>query len=126
MSAKRKAAGSLWHYHGNANKRAQEIKARHVCRCDGILPLCSRFGSEDRAAPSTALRAARSALPHTMGIGGGVQRIEMTERETPVFGGIEFGAVGPYERLHGAVFANSIALPRRSMLRSSGKRLSWD
>jgi hypothetical protein len=33
-----------------------------------------------------------------------VQRIEMTERETPVFGGMEFGAVGPYERLHGTVF----------------------
>ena len=35
---------------------------------------------------------------------GGVQRIEVTERETPVFGGAEFGAVGPYERLHGTVF----------------------
>lgn len=35
---------------------------------------------------------------------GGVQRIEMTERESPVFGGTEFGAVGPYERLHGTVF----------------------
>jgi hypothetical protein len=39
-----------------------------------------------------------------MGVGGGVQRIEMTERETPVFGGAEFGAVGTYERLHGTVF----------------------
>ena len=36
--------------------------------------------------------------------GGGVRRIEVTERETPVFGGTEFGAVGPYERLHGAIF----------------------
>jgi len=35
---------------------------------------------------------------------GSVQRIEVTERETPVFGGAEFGAVGPYERLHGTVF----------------------
>ena len=35
---------------------------------------------------------------------GGVRRIEITERETPVFGGAEFGAVGPYERLHGTVF----------------------
>jgi hypothetical protein len=35
---------------------------------------------------------------------GGVQRIEVTERETPVFGGTEFSAVGPYERLHGTVF----------------------
>src|SRR6266852_1575791 len=35
---------------------------------------------------------------------GSVQRIEMTERESPVFGGTEFGAVGPYERLHGTVF----------------------
>ena len=35
---------------------------------------------------------------------GGVRRIEVTERETPVFGGTEFGAVGPYERLHGTVF----------------------
>jgi hypothetical protein len=33
---------------------------------------------------------------------GGV-RIEVTERESPVFGGAEFGAVGPYERLHGTV-----------------------
>jgi alpha/beta hydrolase family protein len=36
--------------------------------------------------------------------GGGVRRIEMTERESPVFGGTEFGAVGPYERLNGTVF----------------------
>ena len=38
-----------------------------------------------------------------MGVGG-VQRIEVTERERPVFGGTEFGAVGPYERLHGTIF----------------------
>src|ERR1700757_2813957 len=37
-----------------------------------------------------------------MGVGG--RRIEVTERERPVFGGTEFGAVGPYERLHGTVF----------------------
>jgi hypothetical protein len=37
-------------------------------------------------------------------MGDGVQRIEVTERETPVFGGVAFGAVGPYERLHGSVF----------------------
>src|SRR5215470_3203144 len=35
---------------------------------------------------------------------GGVRRIEVTEREGPVFGGTEFGAVGLYERLHGTVF----------------------
>ena len=29
-----------------------------------------------------------------MSDGGGVRRIEITERETPVFGGAEFGAVG--------------------------------
>jgi hypothetical protein len=34
----------------------------------------------------------------------GVRRIEVTERESPVFGGAEFAAVGPYERLHGTVF----------------------
>ena len=34
---------------------------------------------------------------------GGV-RIEVTERENPVFGGTEFAAVGPYERLHGTIF----------------------
>jgi len=34
----------------------------------------------------------------------GSMRIEVTERETPVFGGTAFGAVGPYERLHGIVF----------------------
>ncbi len=39
-----------------------------------------------------------------MSVGGGVQRIEITDRETPVFGGAEFGAVGTYERLHGIVF----------------------
>jgi Alpha/beta hydrolase domain len=38
-----------------------------------------------------------------MGIGG-VRRIEVTERERPVFGGTELGAVGPYERLHGTIF----------------------
>jgi hypothetical protein len=39
-----------------------------------------------------------------MGVGGGVQRIEITEREAPVFEGTEFGAVGTYERLHGTVY----------------------
>jgi hypothetical protein len=39
-----------------------------------------------------------------MGVGGGVQWIEVTERETPVFGGAELGAVGSYERLHGTIF----------------------
>ena len=34
---------------------------------------------------------------------GGVLRIEVTERERPVFGGTEFGAVGHYERLHGTI-----------------------
>jgi hypothetical protein len=29
-----------------------------------------------------------------MSAGGGVQRIKLTERETPVFGGAEFAAVG--------------------------------
>jgi hypothetical protein len=38
-----------------------------------------------------------------MGIRG-VRRIEVTERERPVFGGTEFGAVGPYERLQGTIF----------------------
>src|SRR5215470_9524428 len=38
-----------------------------------------------------------------MGVGG-VRRIEVTERERPVFGGAEFGDVGPYERLHGTIF----------------------
>jgi hypothetical protein len=39
-----------------------------------------------------------------MNVGGGVQRIEITERESPVFGGAEFAGVGNYERLHGTVF----------------------
>src|ERR1700730_15884757 len=39
-----------------------------------------------------------------MGVGGGVQRIEVTEGEKSVFGGTEFGTVGTYERLHGTVF----------------------
>ena len=38
-----------------------------------------------------------------MSIGGSV-RIEVTERETPVFGGTAFDAVGTYERLHGRIF----------------------
>jgi hypothetical protein len=33
-----------------------------------------------------------------------VQRIEIAERESPVFGGAEFAGVGRYERLHGTVF----------------------
>ena len=40
-----------------------------------------------------------------MSVGSGVQWIEVTERETPVFGGAEFGAVGSYERLHGTIFS---------------------
>jgi hypothetical protein len=34
----------------------------------------------------------------------GDMRLAVSERESPVFGGTEFGAVGPYERLHGTVF----------------------
>jgi hypothetical protein len=34
-----------------------------------------------------------------MSIGG--VRIVLSERESPVFGGTEFGTVGRYERLHG-------------------------
>jgi hypothetical protein len=36
--------------------------------------------------------------------GGGVLQIELTERESPVFGGTEFGAVRPCERLHETLF----------------------
>ena len=39
-----------------------------------------------------------------MGDGSGIRHIEITERETPVFDGAEFGAVGAYERLHGTLF----------------------
>jgi hypothetical protein len=39
-----------------------------------------------------------------MNVGGGVQQIEITERESPVFEGAEFAGVGNYERLHGTVF----------------------
>jgi hypothetical protein len=39
-----------------------------------------------------------------MSDGGGVRWIEIGERETPVFGGSEFAAVGAYERLHGTAF----------------------
>src|ERR1700722_2874313 len=39
-----------------------------------------------------------------MSDGGGVRRIEVTEHESPVFGGGEFGAVGAYERLHGTAY----------------------
>ena len=47
-----------------------------------------------------------------MGVDG-VRRIEVTERERPVFGGTEFGAVGPYERLHGTVFGELDPTHRR-------------
>ena len=49
-----------------------------------------------------------------MGAGGGVKRIEIAERETPVFGGAECGAVGAYERLHGTVFGELDPTHRRS------------
>jgi Alpha/beta hydrolase domain len=39
-----------------------------------------------------------------MSAGDGVQRIEITERESLVFAGAEFAGVGNYERLHGTVF----------------------
>jgi hypothetical protein len=38
---------------------------------------------------------------NAMAVGGAAQQIEITERETPVFGGAEFAAVGSYEGLHG-------------------------
>jgi len=40
-----------------------------------------------------------------MSAGGGVQRIDITEWESPVFGGAEFAGVGNYERVHGTVFS---------------------
>jgi hypothetical protein len=45
-----------------------------------------------------------AAVEDDMDKGGGVRRIEITERETPVFDGAEFGPVGAYERLHGTAF----------------------
>ncbi len=39
-----------------------------------------------------------------MSDGGGVRHLEITERETPVFDGAEFGSAGAYERLHGTAF----------------------
>jgi hypothetical protein len=39
-----------------------------------------------------------------MSVGDSVQRLEITERESTVFGGAEFAGVGRYERLHGTVF----------------------
>jgi len=38
--------------------------------------------------------------------GGGVRRVEITERESPGFGGAEFGGAGAYERLHGTAFCD--------------------
>jgi hypothetical protein len=36
------------HCHGNSIEHALGAKTRHAsCRCDGILPLCGSFGSED-------------------------------------------------------------------------------
>jgi hypothetical protein len=51
-----------------------------------------------------------------MDVGCGVRRIEMTERETPVFGGAEFGTAGTYERLHRTVFGE---LDRTHLLNAS-------
>ena len=39
---------------------------------------------------------------------GGVQRIEVTERESPVFGGTEFDAVGPTSAFTAPYSVNSI------------------
>ncbi|MEJ0016529.1 MAG: alpha/beta hydrolase domain-containing protein [Acetobacteraceae bacterium] len=39
-----------------------------------------------------------------MGDGGGVRRIDIAERETPVFDDTSFGDTGAYERLHGTIF----------------------
>ena len=39
-----------------------------------------------------------------MNDGGGVRRIEITERESPVFASAVFGDVGTYERLHGIAY----------------------
>src|ERR1700730_4259627 len=45
--AERKSAFDR-HCHGNSLERALRAKPRHAsCRCDGILPLCGSFGSED-------------------------------------------------------------------------------
>jgi len=38
-----------------------------------------------------------------MGSTLGIRRIEITEREVPVFGGAQFAEIGAYERLHGTV-----------------------
>ncbi len=43
-----------------------------------------------------------------MADGGGIRRIEIIERETPVFGGAEFGDVGTYERLHGIAYGELV------------------
>ncbi len=39
-----------------------------------------------------------------MSDGGGLRRLDITERESPVFDGAEFGAAGAYERLHGTAY----------------------
>ncbi len=39
-----------------------------------------------------------------MNDGGGIRRIEITEQESPVFGGAAFGDAGAYERLHGTAY----------------------
>jgi hypothetical protein len=37
-----------WLCHGNSIEHAFGAEARHAsCRCDGTLPFCSSFGSED-------------------------------------------------------------------------------
>src|SRR5436190_20441182 len=76
----------------------------------GLIGGYSRTGwtksTQTRSGGATRLLGCRDGglNPEDSMSSGGVLQIQVTERESPAFGGTEFGAVGPYERLHGTVF----------------------
>src|SRR5919112_5200679 len=72
----------------------------------GYLANWGTKSTQTRSGSATRLLVCRNGGlgPEDSMSSGGVLQIEVTERESPVFGGTEFGAVGPYERLHGTVF----------------------
>ena len=69
-----------WLCHGNLIEHASRAKTRRAsCRCDGILPLCGRFGSEDpqcRSGDEVALKVVVNRTVHAEKALGGSSRLE--------------------------------------------------
>ena len=53
---------------------------------------------------TTALTPVAGAAQPVSGPGGGITRLEISQVESPTFGGESFGSVGPYEKLVGQAF----------------------